>query len=53
MEAWHQKDRIVGDLDDPNSEGSKLNGSVKTDRIFTEFGTEPQIYDIPCLGGQA
>ena len=53
VETCHQKARIFGDLDDPNSEVSKLIGSVKTDRIFTEFGTEPQIYYIPCLGGQA
>lgn len=53
VETCHQKARIFGDLDDPNSEVSKLVGSVKTDRIFTEFGTEPQIYYIPCLGGQA
>ena len=53
VETCHQKARIFGDLDDPNSEVSKLIGSVKTDRIFTEIGTDPQIYYIPCLGGQA
>ncbi len=49
----HQKARVFGDLDDPNSEVSKLIGSVKTERLFEEFGTEPQIYYIPELGGKA
>ena len=53
VEACPNQALVFGDLDDPNSEVSKLIGSVKTDRIFTEFGTEPQIYYIPCLGGQA
>ena len=53
VETCHQKARIFGDLDDPESEVSKLIGSVRTDRLFTEFGTEPQIYYIPELGGKA
>ena len=53
MQTCHQKARIFGDLDDPNSEVSKLIGSVKTERLFEDLGTGPQIYYIPELGGQA
>lgn len=49
----HQKARIFGDLDDPNSEVSKLINSVHTERLYTDLGTDPQIYYIPELGGQA
>ena len=43
---------VFGDLDDPNSEVSKLVNSLHTERLFTEHGTEPQVYYIPDLGGQ-
>ena len=49
----HQKARIFGDLDDPNSEVSKLIGSVETVRLLEDLGTGPQIYYIPELGGKA
>lgn len=52
VQTCHQKARIFGDLDDPDSEVSKLIGSVETYRLMEQFGTEPQIYYIPALGGR-
>ena len=49
----HQKARIFGDLDDPNSEVSKLVNSVETVRLLEDMGTGPPIYYIPELGGPA
>ncbi len=39
------------DLDDPNSEVSKLINSVETVRLLEDLNTGPQIYYIPALGG--
>ncbi len=49
----HQKARVFGDLDDPNSEVSKLINGAETFRLMEDLGTGPQIYFIPDLGGTA
>ena len=49
----HQRARIFGDIDDPESEVSRLINTTHTERLFTELGTDPQIYYIPELGGKA
>ena len=51
VQTCHQKARIFGDIEDPNSEVSKLINSVETFRLLEELGTNPQIYYIPFLGG--
>lgn len=53
VSTCHQRARVFGDLDDPESEVSKLIGANRTERIFTEFGTDPQIYYMPEMGGGA
>ena len=52
VQTCHQKARIFGDLDDPNSEVSKIVNRVKTERLLEDLGTEPQIYYVPDLGGK-
>ncbi|MBQ9000702.1 MAG: 4Fe-4S dicluster domain-containing protein [Eggerthellaceae bacterium] len=51
VQTCHQKARVFGDIDDPNSEISKLIGRSDTFRLLEELGTDPQIYYIPDLGG--
>ena len=51
VQTCHQKARVFGDLDDPNSEVSHLVGRSHTERLFENLGTEPQIYYIPDMGG--
>ena len=36
--------RFYGDLDDPNSEVSKLLASREYTQLHTEFGTKPSVY---------
>lgn len=50
VQTCHQKARIFGDLDDPNSEAAKLVNSNYCERIFPELGTDPQIYYIRDTG---
>ena len=47
------KARFFGDIDDPESEVSRLINTTHTERLFTELGTDPQIYYIPEMGGGA
>ena len=50
VQTCHQKARIFGDLDDPNSEAAKLVNNSYCERIFPELGTDPQIYYIRDTG---
>ncbi|MCD8316745.1 MAG: 4Fe-4S dicluster domain-containing protein [Eggerthellaceae bacterium] len=52
VQTCHQKARIFGDIEDPDSEVSKLLNSVSSFRLLEEFGTDPQVYFIPYLGGR-
>ena len=51
VQTCHQKARTFGDIDDPDSEISKLIGRSDTFRLLEELGTDPQIYYIPDMGG--
>jgi Fe-S-cluster-containing dehydrogenase component len=48
----HQRARVFGDLDDPTSEVSRLLGSTRTERLFEDIGTDPQVFYIIGTGGQ-
>jgi Fe-S-cluster-containing dehydrogenase component len=48
----HQRARIFGDLDDPASEASILVNSLRTERLFEELDTDPQVYYLFGMGGQ-
>ncbi|MDR3307786.1 MAG: 4Fe-4S dicluster domain-containing protein [Coriobacteriales bacterium] len=48
----HQRARIFGDLDDPKSEVSRLVNSLRTEKIFEDLGTDPQVYYLFGMGGQ-
>lgn len=52
VKTCHQRARIFGDLDDPLSEISKIVRSLRTERIYEELGTEPQVYYLFGTGGQ-
>lgn len=40
----HRRARHFGDLDDPNSEVSRLLASREYTQLHTEFGTKPSVY---------
>ena len=44
VEACLTNARIFGDLDDPDSEVSKLLASREYTQLHTEFGTKPSVY---------
>ena len=46
VEACPANARIVGDLDDPNSDVSKILGQVQAFRLREELGTEPKVFYV-------
>lgn len=52
VKTCHQRARIFGDLDNEKSEVSVLVNSLRTERLYEDLGTEPQVYYIMAKGGQ-
>lgn len=52
VQTCHQRARIFGDLDDPESEVTKTVNALRTERIYEDLGTEPQVYYLIGTGGQ-
>jgi len=52
VKTCHQRARIFGDLDDPQSAVSRLLNSIHSVQLLPELGTDPQVYYIVYNGGQ-
>jgi Fe-S-cluster-containing dehydrogenase component len=52
VKTCHQRARVFGDLDDKHGAIAKLVNSTRTERLFEDIGTEPQVYYIMSKGGQ-
>ena len=48
----HQRARILGDLDDPNSQVFRLVNTAFPIQLLPESGTNPQVYYIMPTGGR-
>lgn len=42
---------VFGDLDDPNSEVSRLSKDVRAERLLDELGTKPKVFYLRPYGG--
>lgn len=52
VKTCHQRARIFGDLDDASSEVYRIIHSLRTERLFAEYGTKPCVYYLFGTGGQ-